>query len=102
MNKYKKHIFICVNERNNKLKKSCGSYGLSIRNEFVAELKKHNLNHTVRANKSGCLNFCALGPTVVIYPDGIWYKAVKVEDVSSIVEKTIINNEIIRNLLLND
>ena len=98
--KYKKHIFICVNERESHLKKSCSLSGLSIRNKFVKELRKKNLNTQVRANKSGCLGACSLGPILVIYPQGIWYKNVKLNDVLEIIDKSIINDQIIERLLL--
>ena len=101
MKKYKKHIFICINKRDDSLqKKSCGNIGLEIRNKFVEELKKENLFHEVRANKSGCLASCALGPTVVIYPEQIWYKNVRVEDVSEIIQETIIKNRVIDRLVI--
>ena len=101
MNKYKKHIFICINKRNDSLqKKSCGDLGLEIRNKFLEELKKENLTYRVRSNKSGCLGTCNFGPTVVIYPEQIWYRNVKLEDVSEIVKETIINNKILNRLLL--
>ena len=98
--KYKKHIFVCINERNNNLKKSCGSLGLDIRNKLVEELRKNNLLHKVRANKSGCLDGCAIGPVIVIYPQGIWYKHVNLNDVPEIIQETIINDRIIKRLLL--
>ena len=101
MKKYKKHIFICINKRDDSLqKKSCGNIGLEIRNKFVEELKKENLAHEVRANKSGCLASCASGPTVVIYPEQIWYKNVRVEDVSEIIQETIIKNRILDRLTI--
>ena len=34
-----------------------------------------------------CLGPCTLGPTVLVYPDGVWYSGVKVEDVEEIVEE---------------
>ena len=98
--KYKKHIFICINERDDSLKKSCASLGLAIRNKFVHKLKQSNLNHEVRANKSGCLSECSVGPVVVIYPQGIWYKNVTLSDVSEIIKETIINDKIIERLLI--
>jgi len=99
--KYEKHIFICNNKReNNPIQKSCGDLGLEIRNKFVTELKKLNLNHKIRANKSGCLDSCLKGPMIVIYPDQIWYKNVNLDDVSEIIEKTILKNEVIDRLLL--
>ena len=100
MNRYKKHIFICINKRKNDSKKSCGDTGLEIRNKFVEELKRKNLISEVRANKSGCLASCLSGPTVVIYPDQIWYKNVKINDVTEIIHETIINNNVIDRLLL--
>ncbi len=101
MSRYKKHIFICINKRESSLnKKSCSDAGFQIRNKFVEELRKNNLIHEVRANKSGCLGGCAFGPVIVIYPDQIWYKNVKLEDVSEIVNETIINNKILDRLLL--
>ena len=101
MKKYKKHIFICINKRDDSLqKKSCGNLGLEIRNKFVEELKKINLIHEVRTNKSGCLASCATGPTVVIYPEQIWYKNVKVEDVSEIIQETIIKNRVLDRLTI--
>ena len=101
MKKYKKHIFICINKRDDSLqKKSCGNLGLERRNKFVEELKKENLRHEVRANKSGCLASCASGPTVVIYPEQIWYKNVRVEDVSEIIQETIIKNRILDRLTI--
>ena len=73
--KYKKHIFICTNERPLDNPKGdcirCG--GMDIRMKFVKLINQHGLKGKVRANKSGCLDACELGAVVVIYPDNIWY-----------------------------
>ena len=92
--KYKKHIFICTNDRGDgHPRKSCGNCGgLDIRKEFVRLINESDLKGKVRANKSGCLASCLSGPTVVIYPDQIWYKNVKINDVTEIIHETIINN----------
>ena len=100
MIKYKKHIFVCVNQRENNLKKSCGNTGLAIRDKFVEELRKLNLNHEVRTNKSGCLAGCAKGPIVVIYPKQIWYKNVTLDNVLEIINESIIKDKIINKLVL--
>ncbi len=52
--------------------------------------------------KSGCQGFCQIGPLVYIEPDGILYKHVKPEDAEEIVEKTLINRELIDRLLYHD
>ena len=54
----------------------------------------------MRANASGCLDQCELGPTVVIYPQAIWYGGVQVSDVPRIVEETIVHGRIVEDLLL--
>lgn len=66
------------------------------------ELKKHGLENKVDIRCTGCLGFCEQGPRLVIYPQEIYYFKVKPEDVSLIVSKTIIKNEIVENLLYVD
>ena len=56
----------------------------------------------VRANSAGCLDQCEAGPTLVIYPQAIWYGNVQEEDVPRIVEKTILNDELIEELVIPD
>ena len=41
----------------------------------------------VRINQSGCLDRCELGPSVVIYPEGVWYKIESTADVDAILER---------------
>jgi (2Fe-2S) ferredoxin len=55
-----------------------------------------------RATQYGCLEQCEHGPTVVIYPQGIWYGHVKLVDVSRIVAKTVVGGEILSDLLIAD
>ena len=84
--KYKKHIFICTNERPLDNPKGdcirCG--GMDIRMKFVKLINQHGLKGKVRANKSGCLDACELGAVVVIYTDNIWYTRVEVHDIDEI------------------
>ena len=52
----------------------------------------------VRANKAGCLDQCELGPTVVIYPQGVWYGSVTPADVPRIIEETVVGGKILDDL----
>ena len=54
----------------------------------------------VRANSSGCLDNCALGPSVVVYPEGVWYGHVRPEDVPEIVESHLVNGVPVERLRL--
>ena len=67
-----------------------------------AEVKRRNLAPLVRANKAGCLEQCEHGPTVAIYPQGIFYGGVTVDDVRRIVEETILGGRIIEDLQIAD
>ena len=102
MPEFTHHIFVCCNQRSpGHPRGSCDPEGSeSLRNLFKAELKKRGLNPLVRANKAGCLDQCELGPTVVIYPQGIWYGHVQPEDVARIVERTVIGGEVIPELVI--
>ena len=97
----KKHIFVCVNNRTDVSMKSCGEEGLRIRTTLVQEVYENGLGEEVRVNKSGCLNACDLGPALVIYPNKIWYKNVRVENVKEIIEKSIKNDVSIDSLVIN-
>lgn len=104
MSRYRRHVFVCINERPAGHPKGCclekGS--AAIRDTLKAELHKRGLAGVVRANNSGCLDACAFGPSMVIYPEGIWYGGVKKEDVPEIVEQTIMHGTVIQRLLIKD
>jgi (2Fe-2S) ferredoxin len=96
------HIFICTNQRPPGSARPCcdPSGSQLLKKLFKDELKKQGCGPLVRSSHSGCLDQCELGPTVVIYPQAIWYGAVQPEDVPRIVEKTIKQGEILEDLLI--
>lgn len=99
--KFKKHIFICTNERSVGEKKCCGEkHGLELVAAFKKSLLDRGLKSTVRAQRAGCLDACNSGPTIVIYPDGTYYSNVQLSDVEEIIEKHIIENTVVERLVL--
>ena len=68
--------------------------------EFKKQIKDLKSDIKIRANRSGCLGICDFGPTVVIYPEGIFYVGVQVEDVSEIVQSHLVNNQPVERLVL--
>jgi len=98
------HIFICCNQRTPGHRRGCcdrdGSE--SLRNAFKAEIKKRGLGPLVRANKAGCLEQCEHGPTVAIYPQGVFYGNVTLNDVSRILEETVIAGRVVEDLRIAD
>ncbi len=98
---YDIHLFICTNQRTGSDRRSCGeAHGLELVAEFKKQIKDLNTTLKIRANKSGCLDICDLGPTVAIYPEGIFYVNVQKEDVTEIVQSHIINKKPVERLLL--
>jgi (2Fe-2S) ferredoxin len=104
MSVFTHHVFVCGNVREPDHKRGCcDSEGTqSLRNAFKVELKRAGLGPLARANHAGCLDQCEHGPVVVIYPLGVWYGRVKVEDVPRIVSKTILGGEILTDLQISD
>ncbi|HTF81093.1 MAG TPA: (2Fe-2S) ferredoxin domain-containing protein [Cytophagales bacterium] len=99
--KYKKHIFVCVNERSDG-RKSCGeATGMALVAEFKRLLQEAGLNAEVRAQKAGCLDVCAFGPVAVVYPEGIFYKNLKIEDIPTIIAEHIANDRPVEHLKIN-
>jgi (2Fe-2S) ferredoxin len=99
--RYNKHIFICINQRSND-RKSCGeNHGLQLVASFKKELKERGLNVKVRAQKAGCIDACDFGPSLVIYPEGVFYGNVQLENVIEIIEKHIIGNMPVKHLMID-
>ena len=72
---YRRHVFFCVNVREEGDPRGCcaAKGSVALRDYMKAKAKEMRLKR-VRINASGCLNRCELGPSVVIYPEGVWYK----------------------------
>ena len=104
MSAFTHHIFICCNRRTPGHPRGCcdPGGGEQLRSAFKSEVKRRGLNPLVRANKAGCLDQCELGPTVVIYPQGIWYGNVQLADVSRIIDETIVGGKVLDDLLIAD
>src|SRR5262249_24661368 len=99
---YKRHVFVCTNVRPPGSPRGCcaekGSENL--RGLFKKLLKARGLAADIRANTAGCLDTCEAGPSVVVYPEGVWYGGVKPEDVPEIVEKHLVGGTPVERLLM--
>jgi (2Fe-2S) ferredoxin len=98
--KYTKHVFICTNDKEAP-KKCCGSErGMALVDAFKNSLKERGLNTEIRAQRAGCLDTCALGPSVVVYPEGVFYGNVSPNDVEEIIESHLINDKPVERLVI--
>ena len=102
MGRFRHHVFVCTNRRPPDDPRGCCSCKGSedVRAAFKDELKRRGLKGVVRANVAGCLDACAFGPTVVVYPEGVWYGGVTPADVPEIVERHLLRGERVERLLI--
>jgi (2Fe-2S) ferredoxin len=102
MPSFQRHVFVCVNERPADDPKGCckAKGGVEVRDKLKAELKARGISKLVRANNAGCLDQCAQGVTVVVYPEQVWYGHVTVDDVTEIVEKHLVGGEPVERLMI--
>lgn len=87
-----RHVFVCTNQREpGNPKGDCASKGAeAVREQFKRMLHDRGLKGRMRANAAGCLDQCARGVTVVVYPEQVWYEKVRPEDVAEIVDQHLL------------
>jgi len=104
MPRFEKHIFICENKREGEHPKGCCADKGSHRTIelFKKRIKELGLNRNVRINRSGCLDACEFGLSIVVYPEQTWYGNVKEADVEEIIQSHILNNLPVKRLLIKD
>ena len=96
MNIYRSQVLVCGGT-------GCTSSGsLTLIDEFEKQLEKNNLTQEVKIVKTGCFGLCALGPVVIVYPEGAFYSMVKPEDVAEIVEEHLLKGRIVQRLLYDE
>jgi (2Fe-2S) ferredoxin len=87
-----RHVFICTNRRETgNPKGSCAEKGADdVRDAFKKLIHERGMKGRMRANAAGCLDQCARGVTVVVYPEQVWYGGVTAADVPEIVESHLL------------
>ena len=102
MSYYERHIFFCLNVRENG-EDACALHGAQNGFEHCkARVKAAGLagpGH-VRVNKAGCLDRCAGGPVAVVYPEAVWYTYVDLQDIDEIVDSHLKNGQVVERLRL--
>jgi (2Fe-2S) ferredoxin len=99
---FERHVFICMNERPADNPRGCcmARGAADVLEAFKRLVKERDLGATVRAQKAGCLDCCAHGVTVVVYPEGAWYGHVTVADVAEIVDSHLVRGVPVQRLIL--
>lgn len=98
MTVYRRHIFVCENNRDNG-EPCCASGQAAIDGgavKYMRQALKAAQMHgkgRVRVNRAGCFDRCQEGPMLVIYPDGRWYRYQTAADLQEIIEQDILGGQ---------
>ena len=93
---YRSHVLVCGGT-------GCtSSNSQQIIDTMEAELKAKGLENEVQVIRTGCFGLCALGPIMIVYPEGCFYSEVKVEDVPEIVEEHLLKGRMVKRLLYSE
>jgi len=99
------HVFVCTG-------KSCSARdSAEVRDTFERQLKERgvlfgkeakgkNPKGSIIVTECASVGFCSIGPTVLIYPDGVWYAQVQPKDVSEIIEEHLLKGRVVDRLAL--
>lgn len=102
MRKPKYHVFVCTSSRiNGQQKGFCHSKeSVDLVQSLMEEIDSRDLAEVVMVTNTGCFGICAQGPILVVYPEGVWYKGVTMEDIPEIVESHFENGCRVERLVL--
>ena len=90
------HVLICGGT-------GCTSSGSkAIQEAFEQNIQNCGLTEEVKLVQTGCFGLCALGPVVIVYPDGTFYSRVTPEDVEEIVKEHLLKGRVVERLVYND
>ncbi len=96
MELYRSHVLVCGGT-------GCTSSGSQkIIDELEKQLKEQGIDKEVMVVKTGCFGLCALGPIMVVYPEGAFYSMVKPEDIKEIVSEHLVKGRIVKRLLYSE
>lgn len=99
---YDIHIFCCTNERPATHRRgSCLAKGARELCDYMCRRSMALGLEGIRVNHAGCLNRCELGPTMVIYPEGVWYTYTCEADIDEILKSHVMGGRRVERLLLH-
>jgi (2Fe-2S) ferredoxin len=98
---FEAHVFVCCNRRpDGHPRGSCAAKGSEALRDYMKARAKELGLARVRINASMCLDRCEHGPSIVVYPEGVWYTVATREDVDAVLERHVKAGDRVRALLM--
>lgn len=95
------HLFVCTNRRpDGHSRGSCAAGGSEHLRDYMKARAKELGIANIRVNSAGCLDRCELGPCMVIYPDGVWYRIGSTADVDTVLQTHLVEGGRATELML--
>lgn len=96
-----RHVFVCTGTScsNNNSQATLEAFWAELKNAGLLYGKRGSFDGSVIVTTCGSVGLCAIGPAVLIYPEGVWYYGVTPEDVPEIVQSHLVNNKPVDRLL---
>ena len=100
---FRAHVFVCCNRRpEGHHRGSCAARGSERLRDYMKARAKELGLEGVRVNMAGCLDRCEFGPTLVVYPEGVWYRPETTDDVDEILRAHLQEGGRARRLMLTE
>ena len=100
---FRAHVFVCCNRRPDGHRRgSCAARGSEALKDYMKARAKELGLAGIRVNTAGCLDRCEFGPAIVIYPEGIWYRAESRDDVDEILAAHLVEGGRATRLMLTE
>jgi (2Fe-2S) ferredoxin/predicted O-methyltransferase YrrM len=102
MEPFRHHVFVCTQEKPEGVTCCPSSGSFRILGTLHGELGKQGLSNDIQVSTCGCLGLCDDGPIMIIYPEGVWYRKLKADDVPEIVASHLKSGTVVSRLVWND
>lgn len=98
MEPYRHHVFVCTQQKPEGVP-SCPSNGAqAVLDALGPAIMTAGIDDDVQVTTCGCMGLCEEGPVLIVYPEGVWYRKVKTEDVPEIVKSHLAGGKIVTRL----
>ena len=102
MEPFRHHVFVCTQQKPEGVTCCPASGSMSVLGALHGELGKQGISNDVQVSSCGCLGLCDEGPIMIVYPEGVWYRKVKADDVADIVASHLRSGQLVSRLVWSD